>query len=231
MSTPTLKYSNGSTWQDIPLGQTNIDSVCNVTPDANKNIQLTASDVGALATTGGTITNDNDATSTTDANAALVVRGGIACAKQIWGQAVHGAVWNDYAEYRHIDFKIDGIPGRALVEDGKGGLVLPQGMCAGASIVTDTFGFSIGQSDYQTVPVAVTGRVLAFMDENCPKEKWKPGAAVCTVAGGSLRVMNKLEKILHPDCIIGYISEVPDYEVWHGAADIEVNGRIWIKLK
>ena len=144
MSAPILKYSDGSSWKDIPLGQQNIDTVCNVPPDENKNIVLTASHVGALATTGGTITNENDATSTIDANAALVVKGGIACAKQIWGLAVHGAVWNDYAEYRHMDFKIDGIPGCALGEDGKGGLRLPKGREAGASIVTDTFGFSIG---------------------------------------------------------------------------------------
>ena len=231
MSAPTLKYSNGSTWTDIPLGSTNIDTVCGVAPNASKNVPLTASNVGALPVAGGIITGTNDATSTVDENAALVVKGGIACAKQIWGAAVHGAVWNDYAEYRHMEYPSEGTPGRALIEDGKGGLEVPKGREPGASIVTDTFGFSIGKSDTATIPVAVAGRVLAQMDKNCSKKKCVPGAAVCTVAGGTLRVMGKLEKILHPDCIVGYISEVPDYEVWHGEVDVNVNGRVWIKLK
>ena len=41
--------------------------------------------------------------------------------------------------------------------------------------------------------------------------------------------MTQEEKINHPECIIGYVSCVPEYEVW-GEYNTKVNGRIWIKV-
>ena len=34
----------------------------------------------------------------------------------------------------------------------------------------------------------------------------------------------------YPDCIIGIVSEIPNYEIW-GSENIKVNGRIWIKVR
>ena len=45
------------------------------------------------------LSNTTDSTSTT--TGALIVSGGIGCAKNIRATKVYGAVWNDYAEYRH----------------------------------------------------------------------------------------------------------------------------------
>ena len=42
--------------------------------------------------------------------------------------------------------------------------------------------------------------------------------------------MSKREIKKYPDRIIGYVSSVPEYEIW-GSNKIEVDGRIWIKLK
>jgi hypothetical protein len=33
-----------------------------------------------------------------------------------------------------------------------------------------------------------------------------------------------------PDRIIGIVSEIPDYKIW-GTGNVEVNGRIWIKVR
>jgi hypothetical protein len=33
-----------------------------------------------------------------------------------------------------------------------------------------------------------------------------------------------------PDAIVGYVSEIPVYKYW-GSDNIEINGRIWIKVK
>lgn len=46
--------------------------------------------------------------------------------------------------------------------------------------------------------------------------------------------MTREEVSLYPDRVIGTVSCVPNYEKWGGGADrdpIEVNGRIWIKVK
>ena len=226
-----LRYSNGQSWADIPLGVTTIDTVCNVSPDANKNIALTATNVGAIAgVNGNKITNTNDASSTTDQNAALVVAGGIACAKSIWGNIVHGAVWNDYAEYRHCaDDSI--TPGTVLMEDGRGNLIVADDRVAGAYVYSDTFGFALGENDQNKTPVALAGRVLAKVWSGENRAKLLPGVAVCAGPAGTVRRMRTLEKILHPDCILGYVSEVPTYEIWHGSNDIFVNNRVWIRIK
>ena len=34
----------------------------------------------------------------------------------------------------------------------------------------------------------------------------------------------------YPDCIVGIVSEIPQYETW-GSDNVNVNGRIWIKIK
>jgi hypothetical protein len=42
--------------------------------------------------------------------------------------------------------------------------------------------------------------------------------------------MTEEEEKLYPSCIIGTISAVPEYEFW-GQNNIEVNNRVWIKIK
>ena len=34
----------------------------------------------------------------------------------------------------------------------------------------------------------------------------------------------------HPNCIIGYVSEIPHYEIW-GQHNTSVHNRVWIKVK
>jgi hypothetical protein len=47
--------------------------------------------------------------------------------------------------------------------------------------------------------------------------------------------MTQEEKIQYPECIIGTISEIPIYDVWHCGnkitKPIDVNGRIWIYVR
>jgi len=54
--------------------------------------------------------------------------------------------------------------------------------------------------------------------------------AVCSAPNGTVDIMSRDEIITYPDCIIGYVSEIPDYEEW-GSGNIKVDGRIWIKIK
>jgi hypothetical protein len=46
--------------------------------------------------------------------------------------------------------------------------------------------------------------------------------------------MTRDEIIQYPDRIVGTVSCVPDYDTWGGGEDrqpIQVNGRIWIKVR
>ena len=76
---------------------------------------------------------------------------------------VYGAVWNDYAEYRETTTKIE--PGRVVIENGNDTLSLCQErLVATAQVVSDTFGFAIGETDKAQTPLAVSGRVLVYTD-------------------------------------------------------------------
>lgn len=139
---------------------------------------------------------------------------------------VRGAVWNDYAEYRESLIK---EPGRCVIETGYGDLELStKRLQLGGNIISDTFGFSIGETDKAETPIAVCGRVLAYPYED--RYKFTAGAAVCSGPNGTVSLMTREEIKEWPDAIIGYVSEIPEYKEW-GTDKIQVNNRIWIKIK
>ena len=73
---------------------------------------------------------------------------------------VYGAVWNDYAEYRESNI-IE--PGRVICENGDDTLSLAtERLQPGANVVSDTFGFAIGETEKAKTPIAVSGRVLVY---------------------------------------------------------------------
>lgn len=142
-------------------------------------------------------------------------------------KALYGAVWNDYAECRET--KEDIKPGRVVCETGKGDLILStERLQAGANIVSDTFGFIIGETSKAKTPIAVSGRALAYPLEN--RTSYAAGDAVCAGPNGTVSKMTREEIREYPDRILGTVSEIPDYEVW-GENDIIVDGRIWIKVR
>lgn len=140
--------------------------------------------------------------------------------------AVYGAVWNDYAEYR----KAESIePGRVVVESADGEMKLStERLQPGAEIISDTFGFAIGETDEYKTPIAATGRVLAYPNED--RYSYPLGCAVCSGPNGTVSQMTREEIREYPERIIGTVSEIPEYKTW-GTGNVEVNGRIWIRIK
>lgn len=144
----------------------------------------------------------------------------------ITGSKVYGAVWNDYAEYRSTTETVQA--GQVVVENGDDTLSLAtERLMSGANIVSDTFGFSIGETDVAKTPLAVSGRVLAYTYED--RDSYQPGDPVCSGPNGTVSKMTREEVMMYPDRIIGTVSAIPDYEIW-GTGKIKVNGRIWIKV-
>ena len=145
----------------------------------------------------------------------------------ITADKVYGSVWNDYAEYRQTHHKVKA--GQCVYEKGDGSLAISyERMMPGANIVSDTFGFAIGETKKCKTPLAVSGRVLAYPYE--PREEYKAGDAVCSGPNGTISKMTRAEIRDYPERIIGTVSEIPAYEVW-GSGNVKVNGRIWIKIK
>ena len=139
---------------------------------------------------------------------------------------LYGAVWNDYAEYRSSDL-IE--PGRVICETGNGTLKLStERLQPGANVVSDTFGFAIGETENCKTPIAVSGRVLVYTYED--RYSYEAGDPVCAAPGGTVSKMSREEVMMYPDRIVGTVSEIPEYECW-GTGNVEVKNRIWIKIK
>ena len=139
-----------------------------------------------------------------------------------------GAAWNDYAEYRQSDIT---QPGRCIIENGDDTLSLSiERLQRGAEIVSDTFGFAIGETDDCKTPIAASGRVLAYPFEDREEFKSHIGYPVCSGPNGTVSIMTDEEEQLYPSRIIGYVSAVPDYEIW-GTGNVKVDGRVWIRIK
>ena len=145
---------------------------------------------------------------------------------ELTASKVYGAVWNDYAEYRQSDIT---EAGRVICENGDDTLSLAnERLQPGANIISDTFGFAIGETDKCKTPVAVSGRVLAYPYED--RESFKAGDPVCAGPNGTVSKMTREEVREYPDRMIGTVSAIPGYETW-GTGNVSVNGRIWIKIK
>ena len=151
---------------------------------------------------------------------------------RIWvkGDSVTGAVWNDYAEYRNSTCN---EPGYCVQEFGDDSLVKTQNRLDHfAGVTSDTWGFAQGETKDAKTPIAVAGRVLVYTFQD--RDKYKPGDCVCTAPNGTVDIMTRDEIIQYPDRIVGTVSCVPDYDTWGGGEDrqpIQVNGRIWIKVR
>lgn len=143
------------------------------------------------------------------------------------GSVLYGAAWNDYAEYREVDETIE--PGRVVVETGKGNLILAtERLQPGAEVISDTYGFCIGETKNSKTPIAVTGRVLVYTLED--RNSFAAGDPVCAGPNGTVSRMTRDEVREYPDRIIGTVSEIPSYDTW-GAGNVKVNNRIWIRIK
>lgn len=144
-----------------------------------------------------------------------------------------GAAWNDYAEFRKDNQNEIQEPGRCVAEQGDGALALTtQRLQRGCEIISDTFGFAIGQDEengYNT-PIAVSGRALAYIYEGREAAIKHIGWPVCSGPNGTVSIMTEEEEEKYPSRIIGTISEIPNYEYW-GAKSIAVKERVWIRIK
>lgn len=192
---------------------------------------------GCVKTTGnqsiaGVKTFSDTTESSSTSSGAVKISGGLGVAKNIYGNKVWNAVWNDYAECREAETT---EPGRCLRESVSGVMkITDRRMMRGCRIVSDTYGTCMGETEKAKTPIGVAGRVLAYPARK--RSRFYLGAPVCSGPNGTVDVMSRLEAILHPECIVGTVSEIPTYEEWTAGTKknpkkIKVDGRIWIYVR
>ena len=203
----------------VTLTKSDVTTALGYTPptsDTNTSHAHTAGNGLTISGSGGT-----SGTTTYSLANSFTVTGTITAA------SVVGAVWNDYAEYRETTEEIEA--GRVVIENGNDTLSLStKRLMPGANIVSDTFGFSIGETDTAKTPLAVSGRALAYPYED--RNIFKAGDPVCSGPNGTVSKMTREEVMMYPDRIIGTVSAIPEYETW-GSGKVSVNGRIWIHIR
>lgn len=193
-------------------------------------------DLNYLPLTGGKVTGNVKISSTTVSSStttgALTVSGGVGVAGSLYASNVIGAVWNDYAETRKVYSKeVDNIFAGKVVTECKDEndtvRLTTKRLEKIPMVVTDTYGFLIGEKEGIVAPIAVAGRVLVYTNED--RNSYELGDAVCSAPEGTVSKMTEEEIRMYPDRILGYVSCIPNYDVW--GKDIKVNDRIWIKLR
>ena len=233
-------FRNYQNWSSSVQGRTDLSIGNNYQPSTE------GSSRGHIYLGAGNSTNagwiELDATYNSTMGRVLSINNAISASK-VWG-----AVWNDYAEFRITKDTIE--PGRCIKEVGDDTLILTtQRLERGCEIVSDTFGFAIGATEEAKTPTATSGRVLAYPYESREEFAAHIGWPVCSGPNGTVSIMTEEEEEKYPSRIIGTISAVPDYEIWHagsdqpeqdtdtgeitypGRRDIEVNGRVWIRIR
>lgn len=235
-----LKKDNISELSSITIDPLTLDQVLLAGATSSKNMTL-----GGVITLNGAVSfnstlslsgiaNITNATEYTSASAAAVkVVGGmyigkkLFCNSTIQGVSVIGAVWNDIAEYREVieDYE----PGTVVKEIGNDKMVkVWDRLEPGCSIISDTYGFSMGKTEKAKTAISIAGRVLA---KYCgTKDDYVIGQAVCSGPEGCVSPMTRKEIVEYPDAILGFVSSFPEYKVW-GSGEVEVGRRIWIKLR
>lgn len=182
---------------------------------------------GATASVACTTTVANNSHTHTWSNISDRTTLSINTSGSITAATVKGAVWNDYAEYREQEEEIK--PGYCVTSSNDGKVrKTTEKFQACDGIVSDTFGFSIGETDKSKTPLAVAGRVLAYCEGN--RYDYNAGDTVCAGPDGKVVKMTREEIREWPDRIVGIVSEIPEYKTW-GTGNVLVDDRIWIKVK
>lgn len=229
----TNLYSNNLGSTGAPISQAYITNLGSTKSPVSESYiaKLTISELNSsLKVTNDTNAVDPDNTTsasyTTNSAASINTQGGIYAAKDIWGRRVFNAVFNDYAECRTT---IDLTPGHVVVDQDDGSLICSnRRLQPGAQVISDTYGHLMGVTETSTTPIAVAGRVLVYPYQL--RTNYHAGMAVCSAPNGTVDIMTRDEIRDYPDCIIGIVSEIPEYETW-GSNNVKVDGRIWIKVK
>lgn len=91
------------------------------------------------------------------------------------------------------------MAGRCVYEMGNDTMALTtKRLQKGCRIISDTFGFNIGETENAHTPVAVSGRVLAYFLEGREVAKEHIGDFVCSGPNGTISLMTTEEYLKCP---------------------------------
>jgi hypothetical protein len=142
-------------------------------------------------------------------------------AAKIWN-----SVWNDIADFQKLDDNL--IYGKCYY-DTKLGARICNTRCQKAlmGIASNTFGYGMGVTDDNKVPIAVAGWVLAYVDQ-----EYETGTPLTNDENGNLTEMTLEEKRNYPERLIALYKYKEENDIWGTETkEINVDNRHWIQVK
>lgn len=159
---------------------------------------------------------------------------GVGVAKQVVGDNVYNAVWNDLIDCIEVPEDTELEYGYAYCTDGVNFYKAKSYMDPGyIGIHSDTAGFCMGdKGTSHQLKAAVAGFVLAYVDED-----YAPGTPLTVTENGYLTKLKEEDMTSNPQALVGTYWKEEPFEYWgfeKGLTDnllVEVNGRKWIRIK
>ena len=147
----------------------------------------------------------------------------------LYATKVFNAVWNDVADFQ--DVADEKIPGKCYF-DTLNGAKLCNEECQKAviGILTDTYGFGLGQStNAKKAPFVIAGWVLAHVDS---EQTYETGDVLMNNGNADLTKMSDEMKHIYPERIVATYKK-PETAKYFGPGNerVKVNGRHWVKIK
>ena len=192
-------------------------------------LPIAVATLGGANTFSGPITFSNATASTSTSTGAVVISGGLGVQGNIYGSKVWGCVWNDLADCIDVPESTDLEYGYCYCFDGKNyyksTVYLDDGIIG---IHSDTAGFHMGKrEDGKQMSVAVAGFVLAYVDKEYPV-----GTPLTCKENGILTKLKEEDISKNPHKIVGTFWKTEPCEKWGlEGKEVEVNGRMWVKVK
>ena len=192
-------------------------------------IPISVATLGGANTFTGPITFSNTTASTSTSTGAVVISGGLGVQGNIYGSKVWGCVWNDLADCIDVPENTDLEYGYCYCFDGenyyKSKGYLDDGIIG---IHSDTAGFCMGKRENEKqMSVAVAGFVLAYVDKEYPV-----GTPLTCKENGFLTKLKEEDISKNPHKIVGTFWKTEPCEKWGAEGkEVEVNGRMWVKVR
>ena len=177
----------------------------------------------------GPITFSSTTASTSTSTGAVVISGGLGVQGNIYGSKVWGCVWNDLADCIDVPESTDLEYGYCYCFDGENYYKSTEYLNDGIiGIHSDTAGFCMGKKENEKqMNVAVAGFVLAYVDKEYPV-----GTPLTCKENGILTKLKEEDISKNPHKIVGTFWKTEPCEKWGAEGkEVEVNGRMWVRVK
>lgn len=159
----------------------------------------------------------------------LVISGGLGVQNGVMANSVWGAVWNDLADCIIVPDDTELEPGYAYCFNGQKYYKSTKYMDDGfIGIHSDTAGFSMGkQSGKKQLQVGVAGFILVYVDKEYPV-----GTPLTLGDNGKLTKLKDEDILMNPHKIIATFWKKEPNRKWGPVGEeVEVNGRMWVKVR